>query len=178
MICKSGSCRNNPSFSCSLSLTACPLTSCSLDLPCVAPLRWRLTDVFKSCLSHRSAAGPQHHLAPLFPSSSARLLAGMFIQPRERAEIMNFKVWFSKQRHQLQTTWHFPAVRSMLLILYIFLHGSVSAALKCPTPGMQTAGPFLFMSCIVAAVGTGWACGVMVPHVCWSGSSWVISTFS
>lgn len=52
-----------------------------------------------------------------------------------------------------------------VLVLYIFLHRAVSAALKCPTPGMQTAGPFLFMSCIVAAVGTGWARGIMGPHV-------------
>lgn len=47
----------------------------------------------------------------------------------------------------------------------VFLHTSVSAALKCPTPGMQTAGPLLFMSCLVAAVGTGRACGVVGSHV-------------
>lgn len=48
--------------------------------------------------------------------------------------------------------------------VYIFTQ-SVSAALKCPTPGMQTVGPFLFMSCIVASVGTGWAYGVTGPYV-------------
>lgn len=47
----------------------------------------------------------------------------------------------------------------------VFLHTSVSAALKCPTPGMQTAGPVLFMSCLVAAVGTGRARGVVGSHV-------------
>lgn len=30
---------------------------------------------------------------------------------------------------------------------------------------MQTAEPFLFMSCIVGTVGTGWACGGRGPHV-------------
>lgn len=117
----------------------------------ISSLNWWEMDVALTFSPLTLSAGRKHTSWPPFLLFSSEVCNVTRRRGHQKSGSDNAFQIDSVKSGKLKTTWHFPAL-GPYLFLYIFLHRSVSAASKCPTPGMQTAGPLLFMSCIVASV--------------------------